>query len=88
MPLSFLRVNSLVTLWDLWQVPPLRNLLRKASDKKQSVDEITPLAYKMPECMATHECDSISIPRKSPFSWPIMLKNPWFISSCSLILID
>jgi hypothetical protein len=34
-----------------------------------SVDEIAPVAYKMPEYMATHEPDSIFNPKQSPFSW-------------------
>jgi hypothetical protein len=34
-----------------------------------SVDEIAPVAYKMPEYMATHESDSIFNPAQSPFSW-------------------
>jgi len=33
------------------------------------VDEIAPIAYKMPEYVATHESDSIFNPRQSPFSW-------------------
>lgn len=33
------------------------------------VDEIAPVAYKMPEYMASHESDSIFNPRQSPFSW-------------------
>ncbi|PMD66568.1 o-methyltransferas-like protein [Hyaloscypha bicolor E] len=33
------------------------------------VDEIAPVAYKMPEYMATHESDSIFNPKQSPFSW-------------------
>ncbi|KAE9378967.1 o-methyltransferas-like protein [Stipitochalara longipes BDJ] len=33
------------------------------------VDEIAPVAYKMPEYVATHESDSIFNPKQSPFSW-------------------
>ncbi|TVY17283.1 O-methyltransferase hmp5 [Lachnellula arida] len=33
------------------------------------VDEIAPVAYKMPEYVATHESGSIFNPRQSPFSW-------------------
>ena len=33
------------------------------------VDEIAPVAYRMPEYMATHASDSILNPRQSPFSW-------------------
>jgi hypothetical protein len=33
------------------------------------VDEIAPVAYRMPEYMASHEPDSIFNPRQSPFSW-------------------
>jgi hypothetical protein len=39
------------------------------SNKRYSVDEIAPVAYKMPEYMATHDSDSIFNPRQSPFSW-------------------
>ncbi|PMD36716.1 S-adenosyl-L-methionine-dependent methyltransferase [Hyaloscypha variabilis F] len=33
------------------------------------VDEIAPVAYKMPEYVATHQSDSIFNPKQSPFSW-------------------
>ena len=39
------------------------------SNKLSSVDEIAPVAYKMPEYVATHESDSIFNPKQSPFSW-------------------
>jgi len=39
------------------------------SDKISSVDEIAPVAYKMPEYVATHQSDSIFNPKQSPFSW-------------------
>jgi hypothetical protein len=34
-----------------------------------SVDEISPVAHRIPEYMATHESSSILNPRQSPFSW-------------------
>jgi hypothetical protein len=35
----------------------------------RSVDEVSPIAHRIPEYMATHESSSILNPRQSPFSW-------------------
>lgn len=34
-----------------------------------SVDEVSPVAHRIPEYMATHESSSILEPKRSPFSW-------------------